>query len=226
MTREGRIALAKIRKFSYILFFCYALSFFHNLLSNLFHVSINRILFGFIAIEVCQLIIMMLHIFKFATTIQGDKNKNVTTMIAARVRVFITIQIVLLLVQAINSGSMKSSLIDYGCIALNICNLFVVLQNLTILERKSFTEEQRLEANGQRPVTRRSKKSVSLEPKPEPAKQNKSNKSKKNYHKYQKSQSQATTSNNKVSENLSKEEQQKELAELKKLKKDLDNTQK
>ncbi len=188
MTREGKIALAKIRSLSYMLFIFYFVMIFHQLLTELFNTSETKILFGFIAIIATQIILCTLYILKFGMTVQSGKNKNVALMIAARVRVFFLIQILFLIIQAINATVMKSAFIDYGCIAVNFLNMIMVLKNLTILQRGSYTQDLIEEANcGYKAKDLRKQRKLAAQrakngEEEKPAeKKNKSNKSKKNY---------------------------------------------
>jgi len=183
MNKEGRSALAKVRTYCYILFMCYAVMLFHYGLSNLFKVSVTRVQYGLIAIIAVQIIMCIMYVVKFATTVQGGKKKDVNMMIAARVRVFFLIQALFLAVQAVNASVMESKLIDYGCTVVNILNMIMVLQNLTILQRQNFTGDMIDEASGK--AMEEKKKKAAAATKDEKTetykKKNKSNKSKKNY---------------------------------------------
>ena len=203
MTRDGRESLAKIRTLSYILFIFYFVMFFHSWLTKLFQTSETKILFGFIAIIATQIILCTLYIVKFATTLHNDKKKKVTTMIAARVRVFFVIQVIFLAAQAINATVMKSKFIDYGCIFVNILNMIMVLKNLTILQRRSYTQEMVEEAscgvkakNLKKQRKEAQKKAKKGEEEGSIKKKNKSNKSRKNYKAHLKTKEEHFTSDN------------------------------
>lgn len=203
MTRDGRESLAKIRTLSYILFIFYFVMFFHSWLTKLFQTSETKILFGFIAIIATQIILCTLYIVKFATTLHNDKKKKVTTMIAARVRVFFVIQVIFLAAQAINATVMKSKFIDYGCIFVNILNMIMVLKNLTILQRRSYTQEMVEEASCgvkakdlKKQRKEAQKKAKNGEEEGPIKKKNRSNKSKKNYKAHLKTKEEHFTSDN------------------------------
>lgn len=228
MTQEGRESLAKIRSLSYILFIFYFAMFFHTGLTKLFNTSETKILYGFIAIIATQILLCTLHIIKFGMTVQSGKKKSVTMMVAARVRAFFMIQGVFLIVQAVNATVMRSQFIDFGCIVINILNMIMVLKNLTILQRGSFTQDLIEEAscgakanNLKRQKKEAAKKTNTDQEDKTYRKKNKSNKSRKNYQANLKTKAETVNKQlekKKLAENK-ESNNEKKLQELKALKK-------
>ncbi len=138
MNAQGMTALAKIRKYSYLIFIFDMLLLVHGSIADVFKTSDNKIVYGFVALIFFQVTMGILLIIRYGMTVQNNKNKKDLLMYAARVRVFFTAQYAFLVVLVINQGWLHSYALDKITILMNVVMLVYVLKNCTILQRARY----------------------------------------------------------------------------------------
>lgn len=136
---EGLAALRKCRLFIYLTFaFDFGLFFYHPI-ASLFHVRDQRILYGFVLMVACQVLVSFMHLVKYASTIEEfvpPEQKKFAVMYAARSRFFILMQYVVLAVILINSIQYQNLTFNTVLVFGSIVLVALSLQNITILQRR------------------------------------------------------------------------------------------
>ena len=100
--REGLKSLAKVRTYCYIVFFLYVAFLFHDSISGAIGFSDKRLSLGIVAIVVIQLLMCILYDVKFATTVPKGKTHKIIMMYCAQLRLWLLIQIVVMIAAVVN----------------------------------------------------------------------------------------------------------------------------
>ena len=145
--------LAKTRTYLYLIFVCEFVSLFARQINGLTGFDLKRIVFGFIALIAMQLIVVVMYNLKFTMEVtsrmsktpakKGQKKKknsrddilNDMLTLAARIRVFMIVTGVILIIQALAFQFVNEPLIQTMLIVSEITCLILSLQSLTKLER-------------------------------------------------------------------------------------------
>lgn len=150
--KQSRGDLAKTRTYLYLIFVCEFLSLFTRPIHNLTGFGLRKIVFGFIALILMQLIMVIMYNLKFTADIasmrkvpkKGGKNKGpkkqedkIEEMLncAARIRVFMIVTAVILIIQALAFQFIGEAIFEILLIVTEITCLVLSLQNLTTLQR-------------------------------------------------------------------------------------------
>lgn len=150
---QDRSVLAKTRTYLYLIFVCEFVSLFARQINALTGFDLKRIVFGFIALIAMQLIVVVMYNLKFTMEVtsrmsktpakKGQKKKknsrddilNDMLTLAARIRVFMIVTGVILIIQALAFQFVNEPLIQTMLIVSEITCLILSLQSLTKLER-------------------------------------------------------------------------------------------
>lgn len=150
---QDRSVLAKTRTYLYLIFVCEFVSLFARQINDLTGFDLKRIVFGFIALIAMQLIVVVMYNLKFTMEVtsrmsktpakKGQKKKknsrddilNDMLTLAARIRVFMIVTGVILIIQALAFQFVNEPLIQTMLIISEITCLILSLQSLTKLER-------------------------------------------------------------------------------------------
>ncbi|MGN0673545.1 MAG: hypothetical protein ACI4KJ_03835 [Anaerovoracaceae bacterium] len=150
---QDRSVLAKTRTYLYLIFVCEFVSLFARQINDLTGFDLKRIVFGFIALIAMQLIVVVMYNLKFTMEVtsrmsktpakKGQKKKknsrddilNDMLTLAARIRVFMIVTGVILIIQALAFQFVNEPLMQTMLIISEITCLILSLQSLTKLER-------------------------------------------------------------------------------------------
>lgn len=135
--KEGIMALSKVRMYTYLIFLFDLMLLVHSSIADIFNTSDRKILYACIMLIIFQIVVSILWIVKFATTLKG-KRKQTGMMYASRVRLFLMLQFIPAVVLVVNDYVFHSYAADKIAILTNILFLIYVLKNLTILQRGQY----------------------------------------------------------------------------------------
>lgn len=136
--REGLKSLAKVRTYCYIVFFLYVAFIFHDSISGAIGFSDKRLSLGIVAIVVIQLLMCILYDVKFATTVPKGKTHKIIMMYCAQLRLWLLIQIVVMIAAVVNIGYLGNYYLDKILAAVLIILLLMTLKSLTVIQRGNF----------------------------------------------------------------------------------------
>lgn len=135
---EGMRALAKVRTYTYIVFFMYLAMLFHDSISGAIGIGDRKLVFGLVALAVIQVILCVLYDVKYATTVPRGKMHKVVMMYCARLRLWLLVQIVLMILQVANEAYLGNYYLDKVVSATLIVLTMLTLKTLTILQRGNY----------------------------------------------------------------------------------------
>lgn len=135
---EGMRALAKVRTYTYIVFFMYLAMLFHDSISGATGIGDRKLVFGLVALAVIQVILCVLYDVKYATTVPRGKIHKVVMMYCARLRLWLLVQIVLMILQVANEAYLGNYYLDKIVSATLIVLTMLTLKTLTILQRGNY----------------------------------------------------------------------------------------
>lgn len=135
---ESLRILGKIRGYSYLIFIFDLLLLIHKNIADFFHTTDEKILYGLIAILFIQITFCVLWIIKYVFVVQSDEQVKTLTMYAARVRIYLLVMYMDLILLIINSVIVRSYTFDKLLVIMLILMLVAVLRGITILHRRDF----------------------------------------------------------------------------------------
>lgn len=150
-------ALAKTRTYIYLLFVVEFMSIFSRQINNLTGFPLRRIVYGFVAIAILQIVLLIMYNLKYTGEIaikakstapikkgsrKGAKQSKKDTdhyndmlNCAARIRVFLILQAVMMIVQVLAFQFIGEWMFEFMMIFSEMTCLVMCLMNLTTLQR-------------------------------------------------------------------------------------------